>query len=66
MRNRYKLKRSMTKARNELSTYSREDLESVAEFHVLFMDDVPKWERHSFFFRKNLARQLLNSACATA
>ena len=61
MRKRYLVKRLARNMRTELSTYSREDLKSLAEMHVLFEDDAPIKVRQSYLLRKNLARQMLGS-----
>lgn len=61
MRKRYLLKRLARNMRVELSTYSREDLKSLAETNILFEDDAPTVLRQTYILRKNLARQMLGS-----
>lgn len=58
---RYLVRRLARDIRNELLTYSREDLESLAEMHILFMDEAPQEQRLQHQIRKSLARQMLAS-----
>ena len=64
MRKRYLVKRLAREIRIELSKYSREELESLARMHILFMDDAPQEQRLQYVTRKSLARQMLASESA--
>jgi hypothetical protein len=59
MRKRYLVKRFARNMRVELSTYSRADLKSLAEMHILFTDDTPQEQRLQYEMRKSLAKQML-------
>ena len=59
MRKRYLLKRLTREIRDELLMYSRDDLESLAEMHILFKDDAPMEPRLVYMLRKKLAKQLI-------
>lgn len=47
--------------RAELSKRTKEDLELIADVHILFKDDAPPGPIRNHFLRKRIARELLDS-----
>jgi hypothetical protein len=56
--------KTIREMRKDLSKYSKEDLESLVDIHILFKDDVPSARVRIYHLRKAIAQEILSNVQA--